>query len=390
MNANGAVRMALAILACVLALLPVSGLHADQPVHEIAHRDLFHTLDRACLIEPGEPVHIAAPLDGRLELLVQEGDHVTEGGLIGLYQSGPLERELTLAQSRQAMVAARLAQIAGPLTDAQRQLQALDTAATERRFAEAKDAHERLVELAGDGRVAERRSLESAEALQQIADDLTRARMQSLIFGIETELQIAELRNTALEAQATVDKLQEQLEQSRLISPVTGQVSYADPRLAGAGVAAVQAGRQVVAISQPHRRWARVGMTPAEAERMRSGSVAIIDHDGQEFAAAIQRVVLREDAAGWEKERFQFIVAFDAPEGAFLVGSDAICAFRRLAARASVAAPLHFLLHDADDAIALRIDGDLVERVSVTTGIVAPPFVEITGGLEPGDRIRQP
>lgn len=385
-----AVRMFTASGIALCASLVTQDLHAEDATYEIARRDLFHSLERACLIEPGEPFQIVAPLDGRLERNMQEGEAVIEGMVLGQYQSAPLERELNLARSRQAMVAARLAQIAGPLTEAQRQLQTLDIAATERKFAEAQDAHARLLELAEDGRVSERRSSESAEMLRQIEDELTRERMRSLIFEIETELQIAELRNSELEAQTTVHKLEEQLEQSRVISPVSGQISYADPRLTRAGIAAVQAGTHIFSISQPHRRWARVGMTATEADRMRFGTAAIIDHNGQDHAAEILRVSMREDAAGWEKERFQFLVGFDADEGTFLVGSEAICAFRQLAAADSLTAPLHFLVQQGDDTIALRIGEDGDAPVPVTTGIVDPPFVQITNGLDLGDRIRRP
>jgi hypothetical protein len=390
MSSSRAVRTIFVSSLFLTASFVATGLRAQANEHEIARQDLFHSHDRACLIEPGEPIQIVAPLDGRLERQMREGDTVAEGALLGLYNSAALERELTLARSRQATVSTRLAQIAGPLTEAQRQLQALDIAATERKAAEALDAHERVLELAGEGRVSERRASESAEMLRQIEDELTRERMRSLIFEIETELQIAELRNSELEAQATVDKLEEQLEQFLLVSPVSGQISYADPRLTRSGVAAVQAGTHVFSVSQPHRRWARVGMTATEADRMRFGTVSVIDQDGQEFEAETLRVSMREDVAGWEKERFQFLVGFDAPQGTFLVGSEAICVFRNLAAADVLVAPLHFLVQDGDDAITLRMTADGVERVFVTTGIVDPPFIEIKGGLELGDRIRHP
>src|SRR5690554_4383166 len=94
------VRMIVAagIFSVMSVIAPVS--HADETLHEIAQRDLFYSLERACLIEPGEPFQIVAPLDGRLERLMQEGQSVAEGDILAAYDSAPLERDLGLARSR--------------------------------------------------------------------------------------------------------------------------------------------------------------------------------------------------------------------------------------------------------------------------------------------------
>lgn len=373
-----------------MSLLIAAPVRADPAAHQIIRHDLFHTLDRACLVEPGDPYQIVAPLDGWLDRQVQDGQNVDAGALLGLYDVAPLERELDLARSRQAVLAARLAQLDGPLTDAQRQLQALDLSATERRVAEAQTAHARLAELAGEGRLAVARLDESHEALRQIEDDLIREQTRQVIFEIETALQITELQNSDREAQAAVAKLDEQLAQSRVTSPVAGQISHVHPGLARAGVAAVQAGVHLFSIAQPDRRWARVGMTAREADRMRFGTVAVIDDAGQVHEAEILQIAMREDATGWDKERFQILVGFDAPDGAFLIGSETICAFRAVAADNIVAAPLQYLSQDGEEIFVLRRVADGVERLEVTTGIVDPPLIEVTSGLAPGDWIMRP
>lgn len=384
------VRITAKLSIVLTAALVATVARAGGTAYEISRHDLFFTLDRSCLVEPGDPYQIIAPLDGLISRHVEEAQSVENGALLGLYDVASLERDLDLARSRQATIAARLAQISGPLTEAQRKLRALDMAAIERRVAEAQEAHVRVAELAGDGRLSEQRSLESLEALRQVEDELAREQTRATIFEIETELQIADLHNAEREAQVAVARLVGQLEQARVATPVSGQISYAHPGLARAGSAYVQAGAHIFSVSQPQRRWARVGMTAGEADRMRSGSVAIIDDHGVIFDAEILRVAMRDDVAGWEKERFQFLVGFDAPPGTFLVGSETICAFRAMAAENTVAAPLNYLTQDGDETVVLRLIDDRVERMVVVTGIVDPPLVEVTVGLAPGDRITRP
>ncbi|QBX34946.1 hypothetical protein E4191_09640 [Paracoccus liaowanqingii] len=358
--------------------------------HRVGRRDLYHRLERTCLAEPGDPYQIIAPLDGRLEWLAPMGQAVAEGAVLARYDGTQLRRDLGLARSRSQTVATRMAQIEGPLTQARRQLQSLDLAAIERKLTEAREAHGRALGLADEGRLSEQRTRDSTEALRQVEDELTRQVTATSIFEMETELQLVELQAARMDARIAVARLEEQLEQTRIVSPVAGEISFLDPQLARAGTATIRAGTHVASVSQPRRRWSRVGMTASEADRMRRGSAGILTPDGRERAAQILRVTLREDASPWDKDRFQFLLGFDDPHGQVLIGSDIVCLFRDVATRDVLAVPLAYLTQEGDQTLGLRLGTGPPQRVVVTTGIVDPPHVEVTGGLVEGDRIAPP
>ena len=381
----GSLRVPVTTLALVVGLVsPVLG--NDE---RVGRRDFYDRIERRCVVEAGDPFRLAAPFDGRIELSVDEGQAVDAGALLARYDDTQWQRELRMARQRLDALTEQVAQIAGPLTEARRQLQQLDLDAIERQVAAARDAHSRALELASAGRLSDRRLEETAETLQRLEDDLVRQITANSIFEIETALQLTELRNTELDYRTSVERLEEQVEQARILSPVAGQVSFVDPQLAELPGLSVRAGTHVASVAQPGRRWARLGLTASEAERLRGAEALIRDTEGMESAARIVRIGQREDAAPWEKERFRIVLSFDVDDG-FLVGSDAVCLFRRLLASDVLAVPLGFVSLEDDRASVLREVGQAAAPTAVTTGRVDPPWIEITNGLSAGDRIRRP
>ncbi len=383
---------------CFLCLLAFGRiLHADtQGLYVVDQHDLHFKIERTCRVEPGNPWQVFAPLEGKISSILRVGDDVAQGDVLARYSSTQLERQRALAQSQLATTLARIDQLVGPLTEARAQLRNLDMAALERRITAARESYEQVQALFEDGTLAENQTLESKERLRQLEEELVRAQTETSIAQMETDLQIAEQRNIALTQRIAVETLDEQLALVDILSPVHGRVSHVNARLARTGETTVATGLHLFSVSPPQQRWARVELTAAEADSIRNSEVSVrLAHaspatNTEEYTANLEQLVMQEDATAWQKNRFEALVAFEAREGVPVIGSDAVCIFRRRLASDVVAIPLSYVNWRGDAAIVTKVEGNSMTLVEVETGVIEPPYIEIVSGLRRADRIASP
>ncbi|MGB0659000.1 MAG: efflux RND transporter periplasmic adaptor subunit [Mangrovicoccus sp.] len=341
-------------------------------------------------MEYAEPAQILAPIDGVLNRHVSFGEKMSAGSVLANYEDAPIRRELQLSQSQQQTLAQRIAKIDGSLTEARRVLLALELSASQRKLAQAKEDQAQALELAAAGRLAKTRVEEIEDLVLRLSDETLAVQTRIAIFDMETELQLADLRQQELSYRLSIEALEEKLALVRLTSPLDGTVSYVNPRLADVDQLAFRAGTHVFSISPPNERWSRLKMTAAEAEQMRKGEAVIESAEGARIPAKIAKIRALEDAAAWEKERFEYLLSYQDPEGTMGIGSDVTCLLSRQVARDVIAVPLSFLVQEQGQVFLWKIRGGLAEKTLVETGRVDPPYIEITSGLALGDQVRRP
>ncbi|EDZ42970.1 conserved hypothetical protein [Rhodobacteraceae bacterium HTCC2083] len=370
-------------------LFGVASVYADAS-NIVRKVDLSSTLQRACEIEQGDPYQVIAPLDGRIISHVSEGQHVTKGDLLGEYDTAELDRALRLARSRLSISQSRVDQIDGPLTESRRKLQKMGLASMQRSLHTARKEHEQLLDLAEQGRLAKRRATESAERLKQDEEDLTRAELQLVIFDIETNLQISEMRSGLLDHSIALEELEEKAASTFVTAPVDGRVNIVERRIDRTGEATVSAGTHLLSIAIPNQHWSRVEVTAQEAQEFRRATVEVFDGSDNRAAAKLLRTQRRQGALGWEKNRFEFLISFEDPDDNFLQGGSAICRFRSVVRRDAIAVSASLVWQeDGKSYVFISKDGSQIRR-EVRVGFIDLPFVEILSGLQEGDVVATP
>jgi multidrug resistance efflux pump len=253
----------------------------------------------AGIIESNEVV-VAARFTGRLvELLVEEGDRVEAGAIIGSLDRAELDAErdrreaalvqLTakLSQNRQLVTlesertAGRLA-VAEAAVGASRRQHEQAAAELEQRRADAERARslyetgliprQDFERIETDVKVGEALLESRASAVASAEAELAlagTAKRQVEVAAAEVERTLAEVR----QAEAQIAEIAARLDETAIRAPLTGTISL---RVAREGEI-VEAGRPIVTIVEDGSRWVRAAIDESEAPRVRAGQQLAVE-----------------------------------------------------------------------------------------------------------------
>lgn len=356
--------------------------------YEVERKDLYTTYERMCRLEHADPVHVLAPMDGTVKTTLTEGADVAADAVIATFDMAETNRDLTLARSQLATLEKRIDVQSGPLIAAQRRLHELDLSAAERRLQDAQDVMAKARELAEQGRLADVRLAEAEQVVRNVNEELSRLELQFSVRELENQLLIENLRDNELSQRINIDRLVQLLSQSEVTAPTAGRISYINPQLTFSGQSVVRAGSHLFSVASQDRRWARVGLTAAEAERLRDATVAIRDSDGTEYPASSRGIRFRADANAWQKEQFEALFIVEAVTDGLFLGDEVTCIFRQSVATQALVIPYSLIVLDGGAQMVRVVSGDTVELREISTGHLDLPMIEVTAGLNEGDKIK--
>lgn len=362
-----------------------------QDITEVELRDFHETVMRSCIVDYAEPTKIRAPMDGNLSGLVSYEDKVEKTELLASYDTEKLQRDIRIAKSSHATLVRRIANVDGPLTDARRRLMTLEEDAIRQRVEQARQDREQALSIAENGRLAQSRLDDFETAFRKVQDELVSIEIRRAIFDMETDLQLADLLHQKLVQEAQLEELTENLSKARLTSPVDGIVSYVDPRLMQEHSRLdLRAGAHIFSLSPPDLRWTYIKMTASEADRLRDADVVIRSPQGDDVQGRIVDVRPLENTAAWEKEKFEFTVAFQDTDDHFAIGTEAVCDLTAPVAQDVPSIPVSFLIDTPQGRAVHVLKNGIEQQMPVQSGRVDFPFIEILSGVVPGDRISRP
>ncbi len=180
-------------------------------------------------------------------------------------------------------------------------------------------------------------------------------------------------------ARVAVAQTQRSIDQARILAPFSGVVVE---RLVEAGEF-VSRGTEVARLVDTQHREIRAQAPLSVAAYIREGLEVTVKHQEREALTPVRRVI----PVGDERSRmFEIRIAADDP--AWVIGSPVRVALPNSDPRQLVAVPRDALVLRGSEIFVLRVTPDnVVEKVSVHTGIGLGPLVEVIGDVSGGDRV---
>lgn len=324
----------IALIACLLPAL--SWAQEEEPqapaapvVVEKAQRDTFSaTLWVSGSVISQNDARIAAETDGRITWVANVGSRFEKGGVIARIDAEGLALEL----------ADRQAQLAGLNS----QLKYRDSSL------------QRFQKLAASNNAA---ATQLDEAQSQL--DMTRQEIKRV------EIAIAQIKR--------------RINQTEVLAPFPGIVAE---RLVQIGEF-VGRGEQVARLVDTQHREIKVQAPLSVAGWIREGMLVTVEHRRIESLSPVSYVI----PVGDERSRM-FEIRIAATDPAWIIGSPVRVALPNSEPRELVAIPRDGLVLRGSNIYVMRVNNDnIVEKVSVETGIGLGGFIEVIGNLEKGDLI---
>jgi len=325
-------RIKIVILSC-LAMLPLSGWPQSSPPAPVA-------IDRATLdtfaaaqwvsgtVISRNDAHIGAETDGRITWVAEVGERIELDEPIATIDDTDLQLEL---EDNQAM---------------------LESLLTRERYLNSN--LERLSQLASNNNAA----------LNQL--DEARA---------ELDMTRQEIRR----AEVAVAQTSRRIDQTKVLAPYSGIVVE---RLIQTGEF-VTRGSRVARLVDTENREIRAQAPLSVSGYIREGLEVSVIHQDQESLSPVKRVI----PVGDERSRM-FEVRIAAHDPAWVIGSPVRVALPNSDPRRLVAIPRDALVLRGSETFVLRVTSEnLVEKVSVSTGIGLGSLVEVIGDVSGGDRL---
>jgi RND family efflux transporter MFP subunit len=329
----------LSLSTCLLALLlaPILSIAQDAPPPapaapvevQQAQRDLFAaTLWVSGSVVSLNDARIATETDGRITWVARDGARIEQGQAVARIDAGDLQLELADSEA-----------------------------------------------LLGSLRSREQFLLSSLERLQRLAVD----RNASATQVDEAQSQLDMTRQDIKRAEVTIAQNRRRIAQTEVLAPFAGVVAA---RLVQVGEF-VNRGTQVARLVDTETREIRAQAPLSVAGWVREGMEVTVQHQGLESLSPVNHVI----PVGDQRSRmFEVRIAADDP--AWIIGSPVRVALPNSEPRELVAIPRDALVLRGTDVFVMRVKSDdTVERVDVRTGIGLGGYVEVTGGVEHGDRV---
>jgi len=213
------------------------------------------------------------------------------------------------------------------------------------------------------------------ERLNRLAAGNNAAENQLDQAGAELDMTAQELRR----AQVSVAQTRRRIAQSSVLAPFTGIVVE---RLVQTGEF-VRRGAEVARLVDVDNREIRARAPLAVSAYVREGLEVSVDHQDHQALSPVTRVI----PVGDERSRM-FEVRIAAADPSWVVGSPVRVALPNTDPRQMVAVPRDALVLRGSEMFVLRVTNkNLVEKVSVDTGIGLGHLVEVIGDVSGGDRV---
>jgi len=316
-----------------LAMLPLTGWAQSPPpapvIVDEAKLDTFSaSLWVSGTVISRNDAHIGAETDGRITWVAEVGERIESGSPIARIDATDLELEL---QDNQAVL-------------------------------ESLRARERYLE-------------NNLERLNQLASSNNASANQLDEAQAELEMIVQEIRR----AEVSVAQTSRRIAQTKVMAPFSGVVVERQVQV-GEFVAR---GSQVARLVDTQNREIRAQAPLSVSAFIREGLEVSVKHQETATLSPVKRVI----PVGDERSRM-FEVRIAANDPAWVVGSPVRVALPNSDPRKLVAVPRDALVLRGSEMFVLRVTSEnLVEKVSVDTGIGLGSLVEVIGDVSGGDRV---
>ncbi len=146
----------------------------------------------------------------------------------------------------------------------------------------------------------------------------------------------------------------------------------------------VPARKPMFTIAQLHRMIAEMWVSEEEALQLRKGMPAYIEWYGERFDGRITQISMQMDA---RKRAFKVEAEFHNPGKKLKSGITADVKIKAYDKEEAIAIPRNLIQKDGDSRYVFLAYGDKAVRTPVQTGLQSGLDVEITSGLETGDKV---
>ena len=343
----------------------------EVELHEVMPGPLTVTVDEDGITRLREHVEIAAPVSGRmLESSLQPGDSVTRGQVVARLAPAPLDARGG-REAEAALAGARALREAGTARVQQAEI-ALDEARHDRTRAE---------RLAEAGAIAQR-ELEGAIATEKMRQrDVEVSRSSA-----EAAAQDERRARTALLGSGPGQQDARGLVEIR--TPMTGRVL----RMLQEHERVIPAGTPLLEVGDPSRIEVLVDVLSADATRIVPGAAIVVRvAQGPPLAARVERVepaaFTRLSPLGVEEQRVNVVARFRDPVTGLGDRFRVSASIQVWSADSVLAVPSTSLVPlDGGWGVFVVTDGRARLR-KISTGQRSASAIEVTGGIEPGDRV---
>jgi len=339
---------------------PTAAVRPAITVSTVTRQTLRDRVLASGLVGPVETVEVQPLIEGQpIQILaVDVGDRVAAGQVLA--QLSPATLELQRSQLEATLVSARAA-----IAQAEAQLVEARSSAVE-----AQRVNARAIALKDQGTV-------SQAAADQAAANAVSATARVAV--ATQSLAAAEAQLTLVEAQIAAVDLQ--LGRTRVIAPVAGVVVERNAQL---GSVASAAGPAMFVLIRDGALELRADVAETDLLRLAVGQRAALVAVGTDAVLA-GTVRLIEPVIDTATRMGRARISIDTPEklrsGMFVDASILV------AEQAGLAVPVTALGSGAEGATVMRVQGGLVERRAVVTGIRDSGMIEIVSGLAEGDLV---
>ena len=326
-------RLSMTLILTCLALLPMLGWAQSPAPAPVAVDEAKLDTFSAALWVSGTVIsrndaHIGAETDGRITWVAEVGEKVDEGNPIAMIDAIDLELEL---QDKQAM---------------------LESMRARERYL--KNNLERLNQLVSNNNAS--------------ANQLDEARA-------ELEMIVQEIRR----AEVSIAQTSRRIAQTQVMAPFSGVVVERQVEVGEF----VRRGSEVARLVDTHNREIRAQAPLSVSGYVREGLEVSVKYHETDTLSPVKRVI----PVGDERSRM-FEVRIAANDPAWDIGSPVRIALPNSDPRRLVAIHRDALVLRGSEMFVLRVNAEnLVEKVSVDTGIGLGSMVEVIGDVSGGDRV---
>lgn len=224
-------------------------------------------------------------------------------------------------------------------------------------------------------RAQQRYQQNNLERLKQLAANNNAAVNQLDEAGAQLDMNTQEIRR----ARVAVEKTERRIAQAKVLAPFSGVVVE---RLVQAGEF-VGRGSEIARLVDTENREIRAQAPLSVSAYVREGLEVSVKHEERESLSPVKRVI----PVGDERSRM-FEVRIAAADPAWVIGSPVRVALPNSDPRQLVAVHRDALVLRGSEIFVLRVTNEnVVEKVSVATGIGIGSMVEVIGDVSGGDRL---